>query len=695
MSECTAVNNSVDDTLEQARDARYLAVQYAVARLLSESTDLHEAAPQILRIVGEGLGWNYGALWIVSPRDNVLRCTEVWTSAPSEFQQFETISRDVTLRRGVGLPGKVWSEAGSVYIEDVLRDTNFPRLAVAAREGLHSALSFPIIARQQVLGVIEFLSREARHLEPALLDLAEAVSSQIGQFIERRTVEESVRESEARKSAILESALDAIISMDADGRVIEFNPAAERIFGYSREEATGREMAELIIPPSLREKHREGLRRYLVTSEGPVVGNRLELTGMRSDASEFPVELTVTRVPLDGPPIFTGYIRDITERKRTESALRASETRFRTLVEQSPLSLQIFAPDGRLLQVNRAWEQLWGVTLDQITGYNVLRDPQLVEIDVMPYIERAFAGEVVAIPPSRYEPEKTIAGVSEVPYRWVRGIMYPIKDEGGSVYEVVVIQEDITEQKRAEEQREESLLQAAQALELRNQFLSIASHELKTPVTLMKGYAQLLYQRMSQEQHQSLKRPVEVINRQVGRMADLIDNLLDISRIESGKIQFTLAPFDLGKAVEDVVSEMRVLSQDVEFNVSQASQDVWVRGDQSRIEQVITNLLGNAVRYSDKQKEVDIRIRREGEEAVVSVTDYGIGIPKEQHEDVFGLYFRGHNVSSMQYGGLGLGLYISKSIVDRHGGRIWLESEQGAGSTFHFSLPLANSSSPR
>ncbi len=141
------------------------------------------------------------------------------------------------------------------------------------------------------------------------------------------------------------------------------------------------------------------------------------------------------------------------ERRRAEEELKVSETRFRLMIDQSPLSIQIFSPDGRTLRVNHAWERLWGVTLDRIPDYNVLQDRQLVEKGVMPYIKRGFAGETAAIPPIKYEPEESIPDVSDVQNRWVRAFIYPVKDAAGVIQEVVLVHEDITERREAEEER--------------------------------------------------------------------------------------------------------------------------------------------------------------------------------------------------------------------------------------------------
>nr|MDQ3328368.1 HAMP domain-containing histidine kinase [Chloroflexota bacterium] len=219
-------------------------------------------------------------------------------------------------------------------------------------------------------------------------------------------------------------------------------------------------------------------------------------------------------------------------------------------------------------------------------------------------------------------------------------------------------------------------------------FLSIASHELKTPVTLLKGYAQILEARARQKNDTGALKPLLTINRQVDRMTHLINDLFDVSRIESGKVQFDMRPFALGEALEEALQDVRTTSPGFVLRAHHDAGELWVRGDRLRIQQVMTNLLSNAVKYSDTRREADVRVEREGHQAVISVTDYGIGIPRKQQEEVFHLYFRGANVSANNYGGLGLGLFISKMIVDYHGGEIGVTSEEGKGSRFHFTLPV-------
>ena len=299
-----------------------LAIDYAIVHILAQSPSLEEAGPRILASIGETLGWNFGGLWEVDRDSEVLRCITTWCTEGVDATSFEQLSRSIGLAPGVGLPGRTWARGEPTWIADVTQESNFPRSGAAAEAGLRGAVGFPITDAAGILGVIEFFSNQVHEPEPELRELMEIAGSQVGQFIERKRIEEEISQSEALKTAILESSFDCLIAMDHLGRIIEFNPTAERTFGYTREEVVGREAADLIIPPHLRDRHRRGLERLRAGGDGPILGKRIEMPAMRADGSEFPVELAITRVENADPPVFTGYVRDVTERRRNEAALR-------------------------------------------------------------------------------------------------------------------------------------------------------------------------------------------------------------------------------------------------------------------------------------------------------------------------------------------------------------------------------------
>jgi PAS domain S-box-containing protein len=310
--------DSSDRGDEIARLRAHLAAQSSVARILADGATLEEAGPRLLEAIGRGLGWELGFLWTVDERERVLRCRANWNDgrpAPA----FERLNAGHSFVTGEGLPGRVWESATPVAVPDVLTYQHFRRTEAAERDGIHGAFAFPVRDRGRILGIIEFLNREVCEPDEQALALAETFGHQIGQYLSRSRAEEATRESEARKAAVLESALDAIITIDSHGKVVDFNAAAERIFGYARNAAVGREMAELIVPPSLREAHRGALARAVERGGGDLLGQRLELTGMRAGGHEFPVELTIMRLGSDEPPAFVGYVRDTTDRKRAEA----------------------------------------------------------------------------------------------------------------------------------------------------------------------------------------------------------------------------------------------------------------------------------------------------------------------------------------------------------------------------------------
>jgi PAS domain S-box-containing protein len=353
-------------------------VEHEVARILAETERPVEVYAAALETIGRSLGWGLGAVWEVGPDDGRLRCVCTW-HVGSGAPEFEALSERLTLEPGEGLPGRVLAGAEPAWIVDTPVDANFPRADAARRSGLHAAFAFPLRSPRGIVGVMEFFAREPREPDERLLWTMRVIGSQVGQFVARRHAEAEVRASESRLRAMLESALDAVVTMDHRGRVLGWNHAAETTFGYGVHEAVGRDMADLIVPPELRPAHRKGLARYLETEEASVLDRRLELTALHKHGAEFPVELTITKIGLPGPPTFTAYLRDITERKRAEAELRASRARLVEVADAERHRIQRNLHDGAQQRLTSVLLSL-GRLRESAEGHGTLLDLAIDEL---------------------------------------------------------------------------------------------------------------------------------------------------------------------------------------------------------------------------------------------------------------------------------------------------------------------------
>lgn len=307
------------DVTAHTRAQARLRAHEAVSRVLAGAEAVDDVVRIVLAEAGGALGWQCGAFW--SLRGERLELTDSWCTTPGA-EEFAQGSRGYSFRIGEGLPGRALAAMQPVWIEDAIVEPNFPRAPLARSAGFKTAFAFPVEVAGQPFGVFEFFDRDSHPKDLDLLAMMDTLGRQIGQFIVRARARDAVRRSEAIKTAILETALDCVIVMDENGRVVDFNAAATRTFGWERDEAVGREMAELVIPPAYRERHRAGVRRFVATGSGPLTGRRIEMTAMRRDGTEFPVELAITHLVVDGRFLFTGQIRDITERRRQEARLQ-------------------------------------------------------------------------------------------------------------------------------------------------------------------------------------------------------------------------------------------------------------------------------------------------------------------------------------------------------------------------------------
>jgi PAS domain S-box-containing protein len=274
-----------DITARKRMERRRLA-QYSVSRILASAVDVEEALHKLLEAAATHLGYSSGR---VAPSPSLTVPAVTWQDPPL----------DPSLAKHVLQTGEPQSTA--------------------------TAFAFPILAGGKVLGAVEFHHTEPTAPEPELMLTATVLGNQIGQFLQRKQAERELRDSEARNRAVLQTALDSIVTIDSQSRVLEFNPAAEQTFGHARADVLGRHLPDLIIPPAFREAHRAGMSRYLATGIGPVLGNRIEVTALHADGREFPIELAINRIPSEGAPLFTAYARDITQRTQHEKALKEAK----------------------------------------------------------------------------------------------------------------------------------------------------------------------------------------------------------------------------------------------------------------------------------------------------------------------------------------------------------------------------------
>ncbi len=395
------------------------------------------------------------------------------------------------------------------------------------------------------------------------------------------------------------------------------------------------------------------------------------------------------------------------ELKAAAEAMRASEQRWRLLFDQSPLSVQIFSPDGQTKLFNQAWKNLFLLNDEQGYAFNVLKAPDLIASGAVNHIRKAFEGQVVHVPPVPYpipgDPPAT---------RWIGGVLYPLKSDAGEITEVVVIHHDITETKRAEDamlamnqtlemsvnertaelqktqaELERALEQERELGELKSRFVTMVSHEFRTPLGIIMSAVELLQHYSDRLPAEEKQRQLQEIQSSTKHMGGLMEQVLLLGRAEAGKLSCKPLPLDLACFAERIIDETQSISNRKCPITLQTEGDIAdARVDEALLRHILGNLVANAVKYSPEGSEVALRIHRESADVVFDIIDQGIGIPEKDRARLFEAFHRCSNVGDTP--GTGLGLVIVKRCVDIHGGTLDIESEPGRGTTFTVRLPV-------
>jgi PAS domain S-box-containing protein len=487
----------------------------------------------------------------------------------------------------------------------------------------------------------------------------------------RRAADMSLRESEARKAAMLEASLDCIVTMDHTGAIVEFNQAAERTFGYSRADAIGKQLGELLVPPAMRDRHARGLERYLAGGQPTILGKRVELSAMRSDGSEFPAEVTVVRIRSEGDPMFTGYIRDLTERKLAETAIRdlqrerAADVVFRALLEAAPDAMVILEKSGCIALVNSEAERMFGYAREEMLGK---------PIDLL------FSG-------GGFEPHSR-AGASQIMRgRRKEGSEFPIEvssspieTDRGPLLSTAI--RDIAQRVEDEERLRRAKDAAEIAMAELESFSYSVAHDLRSPLRSINGFSSAILEdwadRLDEQARDYLRRIVGGAE----RMGHLIDALLTLARVS--RTELRRESVDLTQLATAICGNLRAQQPErsVEFVLH---PNLEVRGDPQLLRVLLENLLDNAWKFSSRRARARIEFgcaRDDGD--VYYVNDDGAGFDMRFANKLFIPFQRLH--ASSEFPGTGIGLATVQRIVRRHGGRIWGESVVDRGATFYFTL---------
>ena len=526
----------------------------------------------------------------------------------------------------------------------------------------------------------------------------------------------------------LSSIGDAVIATDAAGRVTFLNGVAETLTSWPHDEARGQDLNKVfqIVNETTRQAVESPTVRVL--REGLVVGLANHTLLIARDGTERPIDDSGAPIR-DKNGALIGVVlvfRDITERKRAEDAQRFLDETSRLLAESLDYELTLarlarlavpriadwcavdmIAEDGTIqrLAVEHVDPQkvAWAHELQQRYPpdpqaprgiMNVLRSGQA---EIYPAITDEF---LVA---SAHDAEqlqilRTLGFTSAMIVPLLAsgralGAITLVAAESGRYYgeDDLALAEELAHRAALAVENARLYREAQAAIRVRDQFLSIASHELKTPLTVLYGNTQLLQRRAAREGSFSERdrRVLNVINAQAERLNKMIAALLDISRIQIGQLNIEQLPLDLSALVRRVVAEVQPTLDDHTLECVTPDEPLMVAGDELRLEQVLQNLIGNAIKYSPAGGPIGVRIERQGQHICMMVTDEGIGIPESALPNLFSRFYRASNVDPQQIAGMGIGLYVVKEIVALHGGEVMVSSTEGAGSTFTITLPLA------
>jgi PAS domain S-box-containing protein len=651
-----------------------------VGLALTESPDLSTLAVRCAEETVKHLDAAFARIWTVDEACEVL---ELQASSGC-YTHIDGPHARVPI--GMYKIGKIAQERTAHLTNSVIGDPRIPAQEWALREGMVAFAGYPLIVEDRLLGVWAMFARHT--LSEATLRAMESVARGIALGLERQRTEERLHREREWLRVTLASIGDAMIATDTQGRITLLNPVSQTLTGWTEAEARGRSVEEVF--PIIHEHTRVAVDHPVgrVLRERVVVGLANHTLLVAKDGTEIPIEDSAAPI-LDEAGTIIGVVivfRDATTERRHAAELRESEERFRQMAESIPQLAWMANPDGYLFWYNRRWYEYTGTTPEQMEGWGwkSVHDPEALPGVLERWKASLASGEIFDM----VFPLRSAEGE----YRPFLTRVMPVKDEQGRVVRWFGTNTDISVERRAEEALRASKEEAEQANQAKTQFLAILSHELRTPLNPILLAVTSMLERPSPPEE--LRPNLEMIHQNVNLQSRLIDDLLDVMRIVRGKMPLHWEVVEAHSLIEDAVQICRseVYGKELQLTLDLTARCHHINADPVRMRQVLWNLIKNAVKFTPKGGSITIRTSNDVEGSAedrlrIEVSDTGIGIDPDMRSRIFDPFQQAESSITRRFGGLGLGLAISKGIIEGHGGLLTVESSgEDQGTTFRIDL---------
>jgi PAS domain S-box-containing protein len=708
------------DVAEQKRAEQQRNARTAATHALNQAADLNEAAAGVLHAVCQSLAWDIGLFWTVNADGTALVCRQCRHAPGVSVEEFEEDSRNRSFAKGEGLPGRVWESGKSAWILDLTHDDNFPRLNSAVRHGLRSAVACPIIIGDQTLGVIEFFASRIREPDADLMEMMTTIAGSFGQFIERKTAEEELRDKEQRFRQLADAMPQIVWSARPNGNIDYLNRRWSEFTGLPS--TSGNDAWADIVHP---EDAQPAVERWSASLQsGEPFEMEIRLLDRRAHAYRWHLIRTVAMRNESGHITrWFGTSTDIHEQKKAEESSRflADASGALAGVVDHESTLQKIA--NMAVPYFADWSAVDVATNGKLRRLAVAhQDPEKIELAhelmrLYPPSPDAKGGSTAVFRTGTAEfmselPEELLAqgAKDKRHFEMLRalglksyicvplvvsgetlGVLTFATAESGRQYSQadLALASDLAN-RAAVAIENTQLYQALRETDRRkDEFLATLAHELRNPLAPIRNALQIL--KMPRVDAEAAERSREMMERQVHHLVRLVDDLLDVSRVMRGKIELRKEHVELASIVARAVETVQPLidTQGHRLTVQLPADSLLIDADPVRLAQVVGNLLTNAAKYTEPNGEIRLIVEREGDTAAIRVQDTGIGIAPDMLPLVFELFVQVDSSSTRSQGGLGIGLTLVKNLVEMHNGAVEAHSAGlGKGSEFVVRLPL-------